>query len=45
MNNAEKEDLYDRIDEDDEMSDSEKRETYFAEVEEQEDRDRWENEH
>jgi len=44
MNRSEKEELYHRIDDDEEMSDREKRDQYRGEIEEQEDRERWENE-
>ena len=35
------EELYNKIDEDEEMSDSEKRETYFAEIAAQQDYEDW----
>lgn len=35
--------LYNRIDADDEMSDSEKRESYSSEIENQEDEQRWQD--
>jgi len=44
MDKCEKERLYNRISDEDDMDDSEKRAAYFSEVSEQEDRERWENE-
>ena len=35
--------LYNRIDDEDDMTDQEKRENYFAEISEQEDREEYEN--
>jgi hypothetical protein len=37
--------LMDRLDDDENLSDSEKREIYFAALAEQEDMERWEEEH
>ena len=42
--NMPKEDLYQKIDEDDEMTDQEKRETYFAEIENEEAEEIWRDE-
>ena len=42
MDRADRERLYNRIDEDESLSDSERRAAYFGEIAEQEDRERWE---
>lgn len=39
---SEKKELYDAIDQDEELSDEEKREIYFAELDNQEAREQWE---
>ena len=44
MDRSQKERLYHRLDDEEDMSDQEKRGTYFGEIAEQEDRERWEDE-
>jgi len=46
MNDQEREDLKNKIDRDsdDEVSDKERRDVYFGEIEDHEDRERWERE-
>ena len=42
MNNNDRQNLYNILDDNEELSDSEKREEYFAEIENQEEQERWE---
>jgi hypothetical protein len=45
MNRFEKERLASRLDEEDDMGDSEKRDAYFSEIANQEAEERWQDEH
>ena len=45
MNELEKEKLYEAIDNDEELTDSERRESYFAEIAEQEAQERFEQDY
>ncbi len=44
MDDQEKQDLYEEIDDDEDMTDAEKREAYSGEIYEEEARERWEDE-
>lgn len=43
MDSREKDDLYSDIDSNDDMTDSEKRDAYFSEIDEREQEEQWQN--